>query len=60
MITAPIAVNHVMMPKIAPVVPSVLLSGMIVSEKQNFEKTRRRPAAIELADGSRRPRSSAG
>ena len=33
MITAPIAMNQVMMPKIAPIVPYVLLSEMIVSEK---------------------------
>jgi hypothetical protein len=32
-ITAPIAMNQVMMPKIAPIVPYVLLSEMIVSEK---------------------------
>jgi len=33
MITAPMAMNQVMMPKIAPIVPYVLLSEMIVSEK---------------------------
>jgi hypothetical protein len=32
-ITAPIAMNQVMMPKISPIVPYVLLSEMIVSEK---------------------------
>jgi len=33
MITAPIAMNQVMMVKIAPIVPYVLLSEMIVPEK---------------------------
>jgi hypothetical protein len=33
MITAPIAMNQVMMPKIAPIVPYVLLSETIVDEK---------------------------
>jgi hypothetical protein len=32
-ITAPIAMNQVMMPKISPIGPYVLLSEMIVSEK---------------------------
>ena len=32
-ITAPMAMNQVMMPKISPIVPYVLLSEMIVSEK---------------------------
>lgn len=32
-ITAPIPINQVMMPKIAPIVPYVLLSEMIVPEK---------------------------
>jgi hypothetical protein len=54
MITAPMAISHVMIVKIAPMAPQVLLSAVIVAEKQNLENMPRpaKQTPVAMADGT--------